>query len=77
MTRLINSPIALNGAMTKSKVAFIVSEEGDVDASGLTKKHCVPFEEGTKPFDLETINNLLPTVLKWRLEDQKKDTQKF
>ncbi|MDD1720838.1 MAG: 4a-hydroxytetrahydrobiopterin dehydratase [Euryarchaeota archaeon] len=52
-------------------------EEGDIDASSLTKKHCVPFEVGTKPFDPETINNLLPIVPKWKLEDQKRISRSF
>ena len=46
-----------------------MSNEETTDASRLTEKHCVPCEVGTQPFDLETINGLLPTVPKWKLED--------
>jgi len=46
-----------------------MSNEETTDASRLTEKHCVPCEVGTQPFDLETINGLLPTVPEWKLED--------
>ena len=34
--------------------------------SRLKEKHCVPCEIGTQPFDLETIQGLLPMVPKWK-----------
>ncbi|MGD0171096.1 MAG: 4a-hydroxytetrahydrobiopterin dehydratase [Halobacteriota archaeon] len=54
-----------------------MSNEGTTDASRLTAKHCVPCEVGTQPFDLETINGLLPMVSKWKLEDATKLTRSF
>jgi len=36
------------------------------DVSSLKEKHCVPCEIGTQPFDLETIQGLLPMVPKWK-----------
>jgi len=54
-----------------------MSNEGTTDASRLTEKHCVPCEVGTQPFDLETINRLLPMVPKWKLEDTTKIVRSF
>lgn len=54
-----------------------MSKEGDVDASRLTEKHCVPCEVGTQPFELETINGLLPMVPDWKLEDQTRIKRSF
>ncbi len=54
-----------------------MSNEGTTDASRLTEKHCVPCEVGTQPFDLETINRLLPMVCKWKLEDTTKIVRSF
>jgi 4a-hydroxytetrahydrobiopterin dehydratase len=42
------------------------------DVSSLKEKHCVPCEVGTQPFDLETIQGLLPMVPKWKLDDELK-----
>ena len=42
------------------------------DVSSLKEKHCVPCEVGTQPFDLETIQGLLPMVPMWKLEDELK-----
>ena len=42
------------------------------DASNLKEKHCVPCEVGTQPFDLETIQSLLPMVPKWKTDDDLK-----
>jgi 4a-hydroxytetrahydrobiopterin dehydratase len=42
------------------------------DASQLAVKHCVPCEIGTKPFDLETIQSLLPMVPKWKPDENAK-----
>ena len=48
------------------------------DASRLTEKHCVPCEVGTQPFDLETVQGLLPMVPKWKPnEDVKKIERSF
>ena len=54
-----------------------MSKEGNVDASRLTEKHCVPCEVGTQPFDVETINGLLPMVPNWKLEDQTRIKRSF
>ena len=48
----------------------MINEDEDLSVD-LTKKHCVPCEIGTQPFDLETINELLPVVPEWKLEDTK------
>jgi len=48
-----------------------MTHEGETPPIDLTKKHCVPCEIGTRPFDLETINKLLPVVPEWKLEDTK------
>jgi 4a-hydroxytetrahydrobiopterin dehydratase len=48
-----------------------MTNEGETLPIDLTKKHCVPCEIGTQPFDLETINGLLPVVPEWKLEDTK------
>jgi 4a-hydroxytetrahydrobiopterin dehydratase len=48
-----------------------MASEGETSPSDLTKKHCVPCEIGTQPFDLETINGLLPMVPGWKVEDTK------
>ena len=45
--------------------------ESEISPADLTKKHCVPCEIGTQPFDLETINGLLPMVPEWKVEDTK------
>ena len=37
----------------------------------MAKKHCAPCEIGTRPFDFETINELLPAIPEWKLEDTK------
>jgi 4a-hydroxytetrahydrobiopterin dehydratase len=42
------------------------------DVSSLKEKHCVPCEVGTQPFDLETIQGLLPMVPKWKPDDELK-----
>jgi 4a-hydroxytetrahydrobiopterin dehydratase len=42
------------------------------DVSSLKEKHCVPCEVGTQPFDLETIQGLLPMVPMWKLDDETK-----
>lgn len=42
------------------------------NVSGLTEKHCVPCEVGTQPFDLETVQGLLPMVPKWKPDDEVK-----
>ena len=42
------------------------------DVSSLKEKHCVPCEVGTQPFDLETIQGLLPMVPKWKPDDATK-----
>ena len=46
-----------------------MSNEETTDASRLTSNTAFPCEVGTQPFDLETINGLLPTVPKWKVED--------
>jgi len=48
-----------------------MTHEGETPPIDLTKKHCVPCEIGTRPFDLETINELLRVVPEWKLEDTK------
>jgi 4a-hydroxytetrahydrobiopterin dehydratase len=48
-----------------------MTSEGDASPADLIKKHCVPCEIGTQPFDLETINGLLPMVPGWKVEDTK------
>jgi 4a-hydroxytetrahydrobiopterin dehydratase len=42
------------------------------DVSSLKEKHCVPCEIGTQPFDLETIQGLLPMVPKWKPDNELK-----
>ncbi|MGZ5520457.1 MAG: 4a-hydroxytetrahydrobiopterin dehydratase [Halobacteriota archaeon] len=42
------------------------------DVSSLKEKHCVPCEVGTQPFDLETIQGLLPMVPMWKPNDATK-----
>lgn len=42
------------------------------DVSSLKEKHCVPCEIGTRPFDLKTIQGLLPMVPKWKPDDELK-----
>jgi 4a-hydroxytetrahydrobiopterin dehydratase len=42
------------------------------DVSSLKEKHCVPCEVGTQPFDLETIQSLLPMVPMWKPDDETK-----
>ena len=42
------------------------------DVSSLKEKHCVPCEVGTQPFDLETIQGLLPIVPQWKPDDESK-----
>jgi len=59
------------------QVVLQMSKEGEVDASRLTEKHCVPCEVGTQPFELETINGLLPMVPDWKLEDQTRIKRSF
>jgi 4a-hydroxytetrahydrobiopterin dehydratase len=48
-----------------------MASESGTSPAYLTKKHCVPCEIGTQPFDLETINGLLPMVPEWKVEDTK------
>ena len=50
---------------------LIMTNEGEDLPDDLAKKHCVPCEIGTRPFDLETINELLAVVPEWKLEDTK------
>ncbi len=52
------------------KGLIMTNEDEDLPVD-LTKKHCVPCEIGTQPFDLETINKLLPVAPEWKLEDTK------
>ena len=54
-----------------------MSKEGTAGSLRLTEKHCVPCEVGTQPFDLETINGLLPMVPNWKLEDTAKIVRSF
>ncbi|HYB59590.1 MAG TPA: 4a-hydroxytetrahydrobiopterin dehydratase [Candidatus Acidoferrales bacterium] len=42
------------------------------ETSQLAAKHCVPCEIGTKPFDLETVQGLLPMVPKWKPDENAK-----
>lgn len=49
-----------------------MSDSGKDDTTQLAAKHCIPCEIGTKPFDLETIQGLLPMVPKWKPEKDAK-----
>ncbi|MEI7826394.1 MAG: 4a-hydroxytetrahydrobiopterin dehydratase [Euryarchaeota archaeon] len=49
-----------------------MSNTNTKNTSRLTEKHCVPCEVGTQPFDLETVQGLLPMVPKWNPDDEVK-----
>jgi 4a-hydroxytetrahydrobiopterin dehydratase len=53
-------------------MGFRMSNADTNDVSSLREKHCVPCEVGTQPFDLETIQGLLPMVPKWKPDDESK-----
>ena len=53
-------------------MGFRMSNADTNDVSSLKEKHCVPCEVGTQPFDLETIQGLLPMVPKWKPDDESK-----
>ncbi len=54
-----------------------MANESTASPGDLTKKHCVPCEIGTQPFDLEAINGLLPMVPGWKAEDAKMIKRSF
>jgi 4a-hydroxytetrahydrobiopterin dehydratase len=74
---VLQFPITLSDTTTQDWKGVMMINEGTADASRLTEKHCVPCEVGTQPFDLETINGLLPMVPEWKLEDTTKIKRRF
>jgi 4a-hydroxytetrahydrobiopterin dehydratase len=53
-------------------MGFNMSNDDKKNASDLAEKHCVPCEVGTQPFDLETVQGLLPMVPAWKPDDEVK-----
>jgi 4a-hydroxytetrahydrobiopterin dehydratase len=54
-----------------------MKKDGEVEASRLTEKHCVPYEVGTKPLDIETVQILLQRVSEWKNEGGEKISRSF
>jgi 4a-hydroxytetrahydrobiopterin dehydratase len=49
-----------------------MTDDDKKNAADLVEKHCVPCEVGTQPFDLKTVQGLLPMVPAWKHDDQVK-----
>jgi 4a-hydroxytetrahydrobiopterin dehydratase len=62
----------LKSSYVQSCTVLKMSDNGKDDGSQLAAKHCVPCEIGTKPFDFETIQGLLPMVPKWKPDENAK-----